>query len=270
MNPDQIKKFLTNRVQVIYSDVDGTFVKNGCLFCTGKGYSLKNARAIYHLLSAGVDLVMTSGREKEKLKETARILGLKNYIANLGMEIVYNQGERVINNFGTEVADRAALKKWIHDTGAVDSLLEKFSGKLRPYAPWAEILRTHYLFIGEVDYRELYSWVDSHFPGLRIIDNGAVPAEKDFRSPHAYHLLPINVGKKSAVQIDKKERSLKRENLIGIGDSPEDVSIADEVAVFFLLNKNVQTDRRNVIYLSNEDGTAFGRIIDYLQKGGFF
>lgn len=269
MNPDQIKKFL-NKVRVIYSDVDGTFVRNGCLFCTGKGYSLKNARAIYRLLTAGVDLVMTSGREKEKLKETARILGLQNYIANLGMEIVYNQGERVITNFGARVTDPAALKQWIQNSGAVDSLLEKFSGKLRLYAPWADILRTHFLFVGEVDSGELYNWVATRFPVLRIIDNGEVPPEKNFRAPHAYHLLPKNVGKKSAVQIDKKERSLRKENLIGIGDSPEDVSIADEVAVFFLLDKTVQTDRSNVIYLPNEDGTAFSRIVDYLQKGGFF
>ena len=82
-----------DKVKVIYTDVDGTFVHNGCLFCMRNGYTLQNARAIFKLLEAGIDVVMTSGREKEKLKDTARLLGFQNYIANLGIEIVYNQGE---------------------------------------------------------------------------------------------------------------------------------------------------------------------------------
>ncbi len=252
------------KVRVIYTDVDGTFVTGGCLFRNRRGYTLKNATAIYHLLTAGVDVVMTSGREKEKLKETARILGFRNYIANLGIEIVYNRGEKIITHFGVDVPDHQSLKAWIERTGVVQALLNRYPDRVRYYTPWSDILRTHPLLIGELDLGEVQKWMERNFPELRIIDNGAVPREHDYSAPHAYHIVPKGVGKKTAVQIDKKERKLKTENLIGIGDSMEDVTIADEVAVFFLLDKSVNTNRDNVIHIPNDDGEGFSRIVDIL------
>ncbi len=268
LNLQHIRRFL-EKVRVIYTDVDGTFVHAGCLFRNANGYTLRNAEAIYRLLKADVDVVMTSGREKEKLKETARILGFRNYIANLGMEIVYNQGEKVITNYGMEVADAAALKRTILNSGVLEGLQQHFRGRIRPYEPWASALRTHLLLIGEIDYPEAVRWMETHFPEYRIIDNGAVPAEGEFRHPHAFHVLPRQVGKRAAVAIDKKERQLQREELVGIGDSPEDVSIAPEVGVFFLLDAKVPTTAPNVVRVPNEDGEAFSRIVHVLLEQGF-
>lgn len=262
---NQLKSRL-NKIRVIYSDVDGTFVTDGCLFKNKYGYTLKNAQSIFYLLSTGVDVVMTSGREKEKLKDTARILGFRNYIANLGIEIVYNQGRRVITNFGLDVPDHQSLKDQIAETRIVQSIFEQFPGQSRYYKPWSDSLRTHHLLIGELNFEEVTNWVEKHFPELRIIDNGPVPPESDFAAPNAYHILPKNVGKKAAVQIDKKERKLKTSHLIGIGDSMEDVTIADEVGVFFLLNDQVKTSLDNVVYIKNDDGEGFTRIINILRK----
>jgi HAD superfamily hydrolase (TIGR01484 family) len=263
--PLSILKHL-KKVVVLYTDVDGTFVTGGCLLKNKTGFTLKNAQAIYDLLISGVDVVMTSGREKEKLKDTARILGFQNYIANLGIEIVYNQGEKVINNYGIDVASHQDLKSWIKKTGIITTILDKFSGQVTFYKPWSDILRTHFLLIGELDNNETEIFINKHFPKLRIIDNGVVPPYGDFKNPHAYHIVPQNVGKKSAVQIDKSERNLKTENLIGIGDSLEDVSIADEVAFFFLLDENVKSSRENVIYIPNKDGEGFSRIVSFLKN----
>ena len=46
----------------------------------------------------------------------------------------------------------------------------------------------------------------------------------------------------------------------------EDVSIADEVAVFFLLDPTVVTHRENVIYINNDDSGGFHRIVSFLKK----
>ncbi len=257
------------QIQVIYTDVDGTFVHAGCLFRNPFGYTLHNAEAIYHLLTAGVDVVMTSGREKEKLKETARLLGFRNYIANLGMEIVYNQGERVITHYGMEVADAAELKQRIRQSGVLEALQQRFPERIRPYEPWASALRTHLLLIGEIDYQEAVRWMAQHFPQFRIIDNGAVPAEGEFRHPHAFHILPRNAGKRAAVAIDKRERHLRREQTIGIGDSLEDLSLAQEVGIFFLLEEQLPVEYPNVIRVPNRDGEAFSRIVHFLQENGF-
>lgn len=268
MIPEKIRNKI-KKIRVIYSDVDGTFVHNGCLFCNKKGYTMKNAEAIFSLLTAGVDIVMTSGREKEKLKDTARILGFQNYIANLGIEIVYNQGKKVINNYGIDVPNPKSLKSWIESSGVTDTIFKKFPNQALFYKPWSDILRTHLLLIGELNINDLTDFMEKNYPKLRIIDNGAVPPYENFNHPHAYHIVPKNVGKKAAVQIDKKERGLKRENLIGIGDSMEDVTIADEVAVFFLLDKSIQTTKENVVPVSNEDSEGFSRIVNYLKNNKF-
>jgi len=255
-----------DKVTVIYSDVDGTLVSDGCLFCNREGFTLRNAQAIYQLLSAGVDVVMTSGREKENLKGTARLLGFQNYIANLGIEIVYNQGEKVITNFGIDVPDHQSLKKWIKNTGVIESLLETFPEKITDYEPWADILRTHYLMIGEVSNTDLDELFNKRFPDLRIIDNGEVSPYKQFQKPHTFHILPKSVGKKTAIQADKKERDLETKNLIGIGDSLEDMSMADEVALFFLLDDHLPIHQTNIVRVSNSQGEGFSEIINYLAE----
>jgi HAD superfamily hydrolase (TIGR01484 family) len=269
LNKTKIGKRL-KKVKVLYTDVDGTFVTNGCLFRNKNDFTNKNSEAIYCLLSNGVDVVMTSGREKEKLKDTARLLGFKNYIANLGIEIVYDQGKKVIKNFGRNVSKPKELKDWITSTGVVQSIFKKFPGKVQYYTPWSEILESHHLLIGELNYIKAKQFISEQFPELRIVDNGLVPPYDKFRKPHAYHVLPREVGKMNAVKIDKKERGLLTENLIGIGDSMEDVTIAQEVAVFFLLDKFIKTNLENVFYIDNEDGEAFSRIVKFLHDNCFF
>ncbi|GAB4366064.1 MAG: hypothetical protein Kow0042_05720 [Calditrichia bacterium] len=253
------------KIKVIYTDVDGTFVTDGCLFRNTTGYTLRNAQAIFTLLQHGVDVVMTSGREREKLKDTARILGFQNYIANLGIEIVYNQGEKVVTNFGIAVSNHQELKDYIRNTGVIQAIFKRFPGKIKYYTPWSDSLRTHHLLIGELNYPEVSEWLSAEFEELRIIDNGAVPPGHGFSSPHAYHILPRNVGKRAAVALDKRERNLRTENLIGIGDSMEDVTIAGEVGIFFLLDDEVPAREDNVIRIENRDGEGFSRIVDLIK-----
>jgi len=253
------------KIKIIYTDVDNTFVVSGCLFKNRKGYTLDNAAAIYDLLSAGVDIVMNSGRDKNKLKETARLLGFKNYIANMGMEIVYNHGEKIVSNYGIDVDNPQSLKAWIEDTGIIESLFSRFKRQVRYYTPWSDHLKTHPLLVGELNFTEIKAWVEKSFPVLRVVDNGPVPPENDFKSPHAYHIVPKDVGKKKAIQIDKKVRNLKRENILGIGDSLEDMTMADEVGVYFALDDNIIAHRKNIIYVRNEDGYGFRRIVHHLK-----
>jgi HAD superfamily hydrolase (TIGR01484 family) len=265
--PDELIQNL-ERVSVIYTDVDGTLVTNGCLFCNNEGFTMRNAEAVYQLLSAGVDVVMTSGREKEKLKDTARLLGFQNYIANLGIELVYNQGEKVITDFGIDVPDQQSLKNWIKNSGVIDTLIDSFPGKITFYEPWADILQTHYLMIGELPRAQLDLIFAEKFPELRIIDNGEVSPYEQFSKPHTYHILPKSVGKKSAIQTDKKVRKLNTKNLIGIGDSLEDMSMSDEVAIFFLLDDHLPIHQSNIIRVSNSQGKGFSQVVEFFAENG--
>jgi hypothetical protein len=41
---------------------------------------------------------------------------------------------------------------------------------------------------------------------------------------------------------------------------------APEVALFFLLDKNVASTYPNVIVIDNSDGSGFSRIVDFLEE----
>lgn len=267
MEINDMKRWLKN-VKVVYTDVDGTLVNNGCLFRNKMGYTLKNAAAIHDLLNAGVDVVMTTSRTEEQLQEIARLLGFRNYISDLGCKIIYDNGERILRNYGIGVESDRDLKDWIECTGVIESLFDRYEDNVRYYVPWSNNVKTHPLLVGELDFVEVDDWVSEEFPQLRIIDNGSVPPEKDFKSPHVYHILPKNVGKKRAIEIDKEERDLKEENLVAVGDSMEDVTMADEVGVYFGFDDGVKTDRENVIYVENRDGEGFSRVVRILKDSG--
>ena len=72
------------------------------------------------------------------------------------------------------------------------------------------------------------------------------------------------MGKKSAIQTDKNERKLNKKNLIGIGDSLEDMSMADEVATFFLLDDHLPIHQPNIIRVHNSRGEGFSQIVEFL------
>jgi len=255
-----------DKIKVIYTDVDNTIVNDGCLFKSKRGYAYENAGAIFEMLNADIDVVMVSGRDKNKLFETARLLGFKNYIGNLGMQIVYNLGERIIKNYGTEIERPEELKEWIVSTRVADRILSEYKGRIRYYKPWSDILTTHLIFIGELEIKGLVKWIENEFPLLRIIDNGPVPPEEDFKNPHAYHIVPAGVGKRSAVAIDRRERELRKENLIAIGDSFEDLTIAEEVGIYFNVGDIPATDLQNVVTIENSNGLAFSKVVNLLKN----
>ena len=147
----------------------------------------------------------------------------------------------------------------------MERIFHKYHGKVKYYKPWSDILTTHHLLVGELEFPEVSDFIDREYPEIRIIDNGAVSATGSFKNPHAYHIVPSQVGKKSAVAIDKRERSLKKENLIGIGDSMEDVSIADEVAVFFLLDGQLPINQTNIVRVDNSHGHGFSEVVNFLK-----
>jgi hydroxymethylpyrimidine pyrophosphatase-like HAD family hydrolase len=68
------------------------------------------------------------------------------------------------------------------------------------------------------------------------VDNGEVRPRPGLPSPpHAYHLLPRASSKVNAVAAHMRARGYAREECIAVGDSAEDIAVADVVARFFLV-----------------------------------
>ncbi len=254
LNKPKVAKLL-KEVKVIYTDVDGTLLgPDGSLFSTTKGrYSLYPAKALIKLREAGIDVVMVSGRSAAQLFGDARILGLKNYIAELGCEIICNLGERVfLNAPGILLSENESLHEKIAKSDAPDLLLNDYKGYLEYHTPWSAGRECTHVFRGYVNLEEANMLLlENGFDWLQLIDNGIInrrgTLKKDISEIHAYHLLPRGGGKENGVKRDLEIRGYRKEQAMAIGDALSDLSLASEVSTLFLVS-NAFTKKSTALY----------------------
>ena len=74
---------------------------------------------------------------------------------------------------------------------------------------------------------------------LRLVDNGDISPKETLLGlegpPHAYHLIPRGASKAEAVAAHMRARGYAREECIAVGDSVEDMGVAEHVGRFFLV-----------------------------------
>jgi hydroxymethylpyrimidine pyrophosphatase-like HAD family hydrolase len=232
------------QIKVAYTDLDGTMLgPEGSFFQNiHRESTLRPARALLEAQGRGVDVVPVSGRSGRQLRENVRILGLRNYIAELGVELVYDQGERIIVNTGVFEGDVGDLYRCIMDSGAVDYLLSNYPRAIEFHTPWSSFRDCTPLFRGLVDPAEVNAYFDANHPGLVLVDNGVLPVASetlDVEEVRAYHLMPKGVSKEKAAAEDMELRGFAREESIAIGDSEADLAFADVVGVFFLMRNGL-------------------------------
>lgn len=277
-NLEKIKN-LVKEVKVVYTDVDGTLLgPEGCIFLDpDKNYTLKPATALVDALKKNIDIVMISGRNATQLRENARLLGMKNYIAEMGTLIVHNQGEKIIKNLGTFEQTEETVYKTIEKSGAIDFLFKTYAGKLENHDPWSKERECTPLFRGFVDADEANHLLEKNgFKTLALIDNGAIYRKSDtinVPKMHAYHLVPGGISKESGIKKDREIRNIPKNSTIAIGDAVADFKFADEAGVFFLLKngltknshlaKNI-LESENVFVTENEMGLGWAEIVETL------
>jgi hydroxymethylpyrimidine pyrophosphatase-like HAD family hydrolase len=123
------------------------------------------------------------------------------------------------------------------DQGIPHELFEHFGGALEWHSPWHRERSLSLLFRGKVDVEEANRLLaERGHTGLKLIDNGAIFAPMDgIEGPaHAYHLLPETASKARAVSYHQQVRGYAPEECIAIGDSVEDLAVAEVVGRFFV------------------------------------
>lgn len=274
--------YVPSRVHTVYTDLDGTLLgPGGSLFAVPGGLSTEPAMAVASLAPAGIDLVVVSGRTRDQIREVARILGAKAYIAELGGLLVYREGHRevVVHTDGVRRGSGSAAAA-IARSGAAGFLLDAYRGRLEPHTPWAMLDREcSVLLRGEVDVsgaratlaRAGYGWLD-------LLDNGILPeggarrfAHLDVREVHVYHLVPAGVSKRSAVAADRARRGLDREECVAVGDSASDAAVAPEVAAVFIVANGERAMHGedlgpNVLLLDRSHGLGFADAVGPLVQ----
>ncbi len=274
----EIKSGLLN-LKVIYTDLDGTLLNDkGCLLKDeGDCYFLEVAKCIRKIGEQNIDLVLASGRKKDQLRYNAQVLGLKNYIAELGCELVYDQGKEVRVTFDSEKVD--------YDTGyggkdlikIINILKKAFPRKIEGRLEWNKYRSFNALFFGNIDLEKANKLLKKKgYNGLCLVENGKTSLvddlDLDVDSLYIYNLMPEGVDKASAIALDKKIRGISREQCIALGDSPADISMAAEVKYFFLMGGNLKDDNfrqmvagyDNIYITSQKMNRGWVEVIGYL------
>jgi phosphoglycolate phosphatase len=225
-------------LRCVYTDLDGTLLGRwGSLFRDADGeFSMLQARALEACHRADVEVVIKSGRREGSVLEDAKLIGSRSYIAEVGCMVVID-GEKTLLIGDAEADEGKTLAETMVDSGIPDELFDHFAGRLEWHSPWHRQRELSLLFKGKIDVDEANRLIaERGHHGLRMLDNGAIFAPMDgIAGPaHAYHLLPEAASKASAVVFHMRARGYEPEQCIAIGDSVEDLAVADVVGRFFV------------------------------------
>ncbi len=269
---NEIKKG-TGSLKVIYTDLDGTlFNDQGCIIKDAKGkYYFEAVGLLGEINKKGWDLVLVSGRNKYQLRYNAQMIGVKNYIAELGSELVYDQGKEVHVTFdnGRESFDITYEGKDL--IRIMELLMKEFPEKVESRMEWSRYRSFNALFFGEIDLDKANKLLQAEgYGSLVLVDNGfsdLVDLELKVDRLHIYNLMPRGVTKANAVKLDKKLRGFKDENCIALGDSLEDLKMASEVKYFFLMKNALEHEEELEAELDKYENVF---ITDSIMNQGWF
>ena len=225
---------------LLFSDVDGTLVgRDGSLLADLDGQpTLVAAEALVAAHRAGLEVVLVSGRTAEQLRETGRLLGTRDAIAELGTVLV--TGREVELAWGAAPRDLGACPvEALERSGALAAILEQFAGRIEPHTPWHLGRRGTFLLRGQVDPAAADRLLaDRGLDWARLLDNGRLRGAYPHLGPgptHAYHLLAAGVSKAGTAAAYLAGRDLDPTRAAAIGDSPADLQLAGVVGAVFLV-----------------------------------
>ena len=244
-NKEKIKEGIPD-LKVIYSDLDGTlFNDRGCIIKDARGkYYFKAINLLEKINENSWDLVLVSGRNKYQLRYNAQMMGVNNYIAELGSELVYDLGkdvhvtfDNVRENFDITYEGKDLIR-------IMELLMTEFPEKIESRMEWSRYRSFNALFFGEIDLDKANKLLEAEgYGSLVLVDNGfsnLIDLRLKVDRLHIYNLMPRGVTKANAVRLDKKLRGFKDKNCIALGDSLEDLKMADEVKYFFLMKNALE------------------------------
>jgi hydroxymethylpyrimidine pyrophosphatase-like HAD family hydrolase len=271
-------------VTTIYTDLDGTLLgPGGGLFTLPDGSrSLDAARAVMNVCAAGVEVVPVSGRNKHQLLEDCRLLGLRHFVAEVGALVANDLMQVTVENLGgfpSAPAEDGSVRERIERTGAIQALFAAFPGRIEHHLPWTAYRGYSFILRGCVDAAQAQQTLEraTDLP-IVFLDNGIIRPKRHSLvgcDPiHAYHVLPAGVTKGSGVAVERRLRQVPRRAAIGIGDSASDVTIADEVELFFVVANGLadeQTvraalDHDNVWFTDAPAGAGWAELADRIVR----
>jgi hydroxymethylpyrimidine pyrophosphatase-like HAD family hydrolase len=260
-------------IRCVYTDLDGTLLGRGAsLFRDSEGaFTLLAARALEACFRANVEVVLKSGRRQAQVMEDARLIGQSSYIYEMGCGLVIDGEESILVDADLQPRDGKTTHQLIEESGAPRLLFETYPGRLEHHDPWHRNREISHLMRGLVNAIEADQLLAEHGHGnLRLVDNGVIAPKPSLAHlegrPHVYHLIPRGCSKADAVARHMQARGYQPGEVVGVGDSREDLGVADVAGRFFLVANAVEKDpgirdaiagRANVDVTAGRNGEGF-------------
>lgn len=252
-------KAVLAQITHIYTDLDGTLLApGGRLLSNHSGKpSTDLANALVQLKQAEIEIIIVTGRDAASSTEIMRLTNLEQFIAEMGCIVQfgygataqkhYNLGEWSMEQFGQDYAHAADLTphQMIAQSGALETLLSHFRGKLETHALKGSEREVTFLLRGSVDTAsggEIEQVLAGIELPLQLLDNGVIhPKEHgltEVDEVHAYHLMPRGTGKDVAVAADIAAKGLDPQCTLAIGDAAGDVAMGTHTGSFVLVDNH--------------------------------
>ena len=249
-------------VRVVYTDLDGTLLGPGgsLLHDAGGEPTLVAAGALAAAARARVPVVPVSGRRAFQLDSEARLLGLRDAIAEVGTVII--RGGRHHYEWGAAPRGLAATPRAaLQSARADEALLRHFAGDLRRYEPWDHDREGGVLLHGVVDVTAADRVLrDAGAGWAQLVDNGAASGWAG-RAVRAYHLIPRGTGKAAAVADDLRARGIPPEAALAVGDSLEDATMAQAVGTYVIVGNGHGVAGANRFRVAGRYGAGFAEAV---------
>jgi phosphoglycolate phosphatase len=224
-------------LRCVYTDLDGTLLgRGGSLLRDTEGeFSLLQARGLEACHRAEVEVVIKSGRREPQVMEDARLIGQSSYIFEAGCAMMID-GELTVFTGEMRADGEVTIAEQIHREGVPELLFAAYPGLIEYHSPWHHNRVYSHLFRGLIDVDEANALLAEEGHGhLRLLDNGAMNrVVRDLGPAHAYHLVPRGASKAGAVEAHMRARGYAPQQCIAVGDSIEDVAVADVLGHFFV------------------------------------
>ena len=234
-------------IRCVYTDLDGTLLgKDGSLMHDADGHWTDlPMRALQMCERVGAEVVMKSGRRKSSVFAAARLLGQRSFIYEVGCALVVDGEEEFLTD-GYLPQNGKNIFQMIEESGAPMLLLSHYAGLLEYHTPWHRNRDISHLMRGKVDAGEADQLLAANgHDNLRLVDNGVIGERGNLRFDgpvHGYHLMPRGGSKARAVARHMQIRGYRPEECIAVGDSREDLEVAESVGRFFLVANAVEND----------------------------
>jgi hydroxymethylpyrimidine pyrophosphatase-like HAD family hydrolase len=267
------------KARILYTDLDGTLLgAGGSLLRDGQGTTtLDGADAVAAVNTAGLPVVITSGRNVKQLTEVSRLLGWRDFIAEVGGIRGYDNGARRVCDLGTWPADALQADETpymaIERMGAVALLRARYPGLVEYHDPWHRDREVTHILRGKLPILEAQALVDALPLPVTIIDNGIIrPRLHGLRGVdqiHAIHLVPTGVSKQGAIAADLADRGFTRDQALAIGDGAADIGMAEAVGLMVCVRNGLDDPtllaaaerHANVAATHGERGNGWGELV---------